>query len=117
MNLDIQKYKNKLENELTRLEKEIQEISQKENGTTWEAIQTETGEDTADREDVAESIENYASNVSITSDLEKNIIDIKEALFKIQSNTYGLCEVCQTEIEEDRLDVLPEARTCKEHMK
>jgi DnaK suppressor protein len=116
MNLDIQKHKNDLEIKLKKLEEEILEVAEKESNSTWEPIETEMGEDTADRVDVSESIENYESNASITSDLEKSIIDIKDALEKIESGTYGICEVCQEPIEEDRLDVEPEARTCKVHM-
>ena len=116
MNIDIQKYKNNLELKLKKLEAEILEVAEKESSSTWEAINTETGEDTADRVDVSESIESYESNASITAELEKSIIDIKDALAKIDSETYGLCEICQTEIEEDRLEVEPEAKTCKLHM-
>jgi DnaK suppressor protein len=116
MNLDIQKNKDILEAELKRLEKEILEVAEKESDSTWEAVQTETGEDAADRGDVAGSIENYESNFSIASDLEKEIIDIKDALAKIESNTYGKCEICQGEIEIERLEANPEARTCELHM-
>ena len=116
MNLDLQKHKTKLEESLKRLEKEILTVSQKASDSTWEGIQTEVGEDTADRQDVAESIENYNDNSSITSEIEKEILDIKNALEKIDGGNYGTCEVCQAEIEEDRLEANPEAKTCKLHM-
>jgi len=115
MNIDIQRHKNILEAELKRLEAEILGVAEKESDLTWEAKQTEDGIAT-EREDVAESMENYESNFSITSTLEKEIVDIKNALDKIDANTYGLCEVCQGEIEEDRLNAKPEARTCELHM-
>jgi hypothetical protein len=35
---------------------------------------------------------------------------------KIDENKYGLCEVCGKEIENDRLEANPSAKTCKEHM-
>lgn len=115
MNLDIQKYKKALEAELAKLEQEITSVAKKE-GEVWEGVQTEVGEDTADSGDVSNSIENYTLNTSITSDLEAKIVDIRNALDKIDANNYGLCEICQGEIEEARLDVEPEARTCELHM-
>jgi DnaK suppressor protein len=117
MNKDIQKHKDNLETNLKKLEGEMLEIAQKENDSTWSAIQTETNIDTADRVDVAESIDNYESNLLTTSSLEREVFDIKDALDKIESNTYGLCEICQKEIEPDRLNVEPQARTCELHMK
>lgn len=116
MNLDMQKYKKILEDKLKRLEGEIIELSEKEGDSTWVGIQTEVGEDTADEGEIADSIENYKINSSITSDLERGIIDIKDALEKIESGKYGVCEICMGEIEEERLTVEPEARTCKLHV-
>ncbi len=116
MNQDTQKYKNKLEAKLKKLEEELLEVAEKEKDSTWEAVQTETDVDTADRVDVAEAIENYESNFSISSMLEKEIFDVKDALAKIESETYGVCEVCQKAIEDERLDAEPQARTCELHM-
>ncbi len=116
MNQDIQKYKNILEDKLKKLEEEIVEIAEKESDSTWEAIQTETNIDTADRQDVADAVENYESNSSITSTLEREIFDVRDALAKIETGTYGVCEVCQKEIETERLDAEPQARTCELHM-
>lgn len=116
MNIDIQKQKDILKAELQRLEKEILEVAEKEGDSVWEAKQTEK-ECAVDREDIADSMENYASNFLITEVLKKEINDIKDALDKIDSNTYGTCEVCQSEIEARRLEVKPEARTCELHMK
>ena len=115
MTIDISKYKTLLEKELSRLEQEISLIAKKEGDSNWEGIQTETNIDTADREDVADGIENYISNETITSDLESDIIEVKEALERINSGDYGNCEVCGKEIEEERLDANPESKTCIEH--
>jgi len=116
MNLDIQKYKKILEAKLEGLEKEVAEISSKESDGTREGIQTEINEDTADGGEVATSMENYELNKSIASSLEEELIQVRDALDKIEAGTYGVCEVCQAEIEEDRLDANPEAKTCKLHI-
>lgn len=36
-----------------------------------------------------------------------------EALQRLDEGTYGICELCRNEISEERLKVLPVARTCK----
>ncbi len=37
---------------------------------------------------------------------------IKDALFRIENNTFGLCESCEEHIPEKRLLVIPECVTC-----
>jgi RNA polymerase-binding transcription factor DksA len=41
---------------------------------------------------------------------------VVHALGKIEAGTYGVCEVSGMDIEEDRLEANPAARTCKAHM-
>ena len=48
--------------------------------------------------------------------LETRYNNIARAITKIKNGAYGNCEICQSEIEEDRLNANPSARTCKEHM-
>ncbi len=62
----------------------------------------------------ASEVEQYASNLAVTQDLEDKLMNIEAALKKIENGTYGVCEMGD-EIEEDRLRALPEARTCKTH--
>lgn len=48
-------------------------------------------------------------------DNEKRIIkDINDALDRIDKGDYGKCEVCSGDIEEERLNFMPYARTCAE---
>jgi DnaK suppressor protein len=37
---------------------------------------------------------------------------IDQALERIKKNTYGVCEVCETELQQKRLDAVPWARHC-----
>ncbi len=48
--------------------------------------------------------------------LENRWNEVRAALKKIEAGTYGICEISGEPIEEDRLEVNPAARTCKEHM-
>ncbi|GFR35039.1 TraR/DksA C4-type zinc finger protein [Thermobrachium celere] len=48
---------------------------------------------------------------------EKSILaKIDQSLKNMEDGTYGLCEICGGEIEEDRLEVIPYASTCKNCM-
>ncbi len=52
---------------------------------------------------------------SLLEQLEAEIGDLDAALRKIDEGTYGICEVCSKEIEPERLEAIPGARTCIEH--
>ncbi len=43
------------------------------------------------------------------------LVEIDAALTRLDSGTYGGCEVCGQPIAEGRLEVRPAARTCLEH--
>jgi RNA polymerase-binding transcription factor DksA len=70
----------------------------------------------ADENVVADSIEEYEENTAITNSLEARYKDVKSGLDKIKHGVFGKCQICQREIEEDRLEANPAARTCKEHI-
>jgi RNA polymerase-binding transcription factor DksA len=51
---------------------------------------------------------NNALKVRQSNDVD----ELEAALTRIEDGTYGRCEFCGGEIDEDRLDVLPQAMTC-----
>lgn len=54
-----------------------------------------------------------AEHLAALKDSHKYIInEIDDALRKIDSNTYGICETCGQMIEPERLEVIPYARNC-----
>ena len=118
MTIDIQNFKSLLQTERERIENELGINAEKITANTedWQAVQKETGEDTGDREDVAEAIESYENNESIVASLKTQLNEVDRALEKISSGTYGKCEIGGEEIEEDRLTANPSARTCKAHI-
>lgn len=118
MNIDIQHFKSLLEAEKTRIDKELKKITSKvgPGEGNIDAIQIETGEDTGDREDVAEAIETYEDNESVVVSLRTELNEINRALDKITAGTYGVCEINGEPIEQERLEADPAARTCKEHI-
>ena len=120
MTIDYEHFKKKLEEEKLLLEQEMEKVGRinPDNPSDWEATPTLGDKDTssADENTVADSIEEYEDNTAIVNTLEKRYNDIKSGLDKIKHGTYGICQVCQKEIEVDRLEANPSARTCKEHI-
>lgn len=88
-------------------------------------VQTETGDwqgssagfegTESDPNDVADQIEELATNVPLVEELEVRHLDVTEALDKMDEGVYGLCEVCNEPIPLDRLKANPSARTDMEH--
>jgi RNA polymerase-binding transcription factor DksA len=61
-------------------------------------------------------VEEYGNNTAILKQLETQLLDVSDALTRIEEGTYGVCEVCGEQIEEGRLNANPAARTCVAHM-
>lgn len=119
MTIDYEHFKEKLEAEKALVEKELEKVGRRnpDNPSDWQATPPADREaDTADENTVADAIEEYEDNVAIIGSLEQRYNDIKSGLDKIKHEVYGLCQICQKEIEADRLEANPSARTCKEHM-
>ncbi len=114
---DTNHFKTLLENELKTLEAELKTVGRKNPSVKgdWEATNTEDV-DEADDGDVAEKIESYEDNRAIVEQLEIQLQAVKSALKKIEDGTYGICEVGGEKIEDDRLEAIPSATTCKQHM-
>lgn len=117
-NLDIGYFKAKLEDELAQVEKRLNEVGRRnpDNQSDWEAEPADMNVDSADPNEVADSIEEFEGNTAVLKELEIRYNDIKDALKKIEEGKYGICEVSGHPIEKDRLEANPAARTCKEHM-
>lgn len=118
MTLDLEHFKAKLESEMKLLEDEMAKIGRKnpDNPSDWEATPpTERDTSSADENTVADAIEGYQDNAAIMSTLEKRYNDLRSGLDKIKHGVYGICQVCKKEIETERLEANPSARTCIEH--
>lgn len=69
--------------------------------------------DLADRADAFNSV-TISEGLSTTQKI--TIEQIRRALQRIKDGDYGKCVICGKEIEKDRLDAVPYADKCKEHM-
>ncbi len=119
MTIDYEHFKKKLEKEKALLEAELEKVGRRnpDRPSDWEATPpTDRDTSQADENTMADSIEGYEDNVAIVRTLEARYNDIKSGLDKIKHNAYGICQVCKKEIETERLEANPSARTCKEHM-
>lgn len=116
--LDIQPFRLQLETELKTLEAELTTLGRKNPSNTddWEATEGALNLDPAEDAEVAEGIEVYENNSAVLNQLEIRYNEVKDALQKITTDSYGFCEICELPIETDRLEANPTARTCKAHM-
>lgn len=65
-----------------------------------------------DEDENASEVEEYTDNLAVEDSLEKQLKEIREALERINNETYGICENCQQEIDIERLKAYPVAKTC-----
>lgn len=117
--INIEEYKNRLLEEKGRVEAELKTVGRinPDNPNDWEPIPGEKDDGTSDLNDFADSYEEYEENTAILKELEIELNDIKDALAKIESGNYGICEVGGEPIEKERLDANPAARTCIKHIR
>ena len=119
MEIDTQKFKEKLEAEMETLRGEMQKVarinpdSEKED---WEAKGADLNVLQADQNQRADVQEGYELNNTLLKDLEVRYNNVKVALERIENGTYGVCSVSGEQIENDRLEANPAATTCKAHI-
>lgn len=116
--MKIQHFKEKLEKEKVRLELELSTIGRQNpnNPNDWEATTEDMDALPADENEVADVFEELNENKSIITQLEAQLRGVDEALEKIENKTFGTCEVCGEEIEVERLEANPSAKTCMKHV-
>lgn len=117
MTNNIDQFKTVLETEKVKLIADLSEIA-KPNPTNvgdWNAVPGDT-EEISMREEVADRLEDNEERENTTKILEQRLREIETALTSIENGTFGKCEVCQNDIEADRLEANPAATTCKAHL-
>ncbi len=115
--MDTKKFKEVLLAEQALLEGELQNIARFNTETNqWEATPDTELMNASDDNDAADRFEDFEERTGMLNTLQSRLTDVKDALIKIENGTYGKCEVCGEDIEADRLEANPAARTNKEHM-
>jgi RNA polymerase-binding transcription factor DksA len=77
------------------------------------------------RGDDLEYDDNFADSAQVAAEMGENRVlydqlrrdldDTEKALERMDEGTYGQCEVCNSQISADRLEVMPATRRCIEH--
>lgn len=118
MDIDTDHFKEKLEKELAILTKELESVGQKNpsNPADWEAKPSDMDISEADRNETADRIESYEENSAILKELETRYNNVKDALKRIEEGTYGVCKIGNEQIELERLEANPPAKTCMKHL-
>lgn len=100
----LDNYKKKLEEERAVLEEELRELEKA----------PDFGDSAADLEtEEVDEAEEFATNLAMIQPLKERLIEVEDALSKIINGGYGVCEKCDSEIDEKLLGVNPESRLCK----
>jgi len=113
----LEQFKDRLTAEKAVLEHELSGIGQRSPTSVggWEATAGGMEIDTADENEVADKFEELEENTGIVKQLEAQLIEVNNALDRIEKGTYGTCEVCGELIETERLEANPSARTSIKH--
>jgi RNA polymerase-binding transcription factor DksA len=110
-------FKKTLISELQTTENELRTLGWRNPATNeWEATGGDVDQTATESDELADRMEEYGENRAEIEEIEIHWRNIKRALEKIEAGTYGVCEISGEEIEEDRLEANPSARTCKAHM-
>ncbi len=115
--INKQDLKKKLEEEKILLESELKSVGKvnPDNPKDWEAKPADLDILPSDENEMADGIEELENNTAILKQLEIRHNQVKDALLRIENDTYGKCEISGEMIEEERLEANPAARTCIEH--
>lgn len=111
-------FKEKLEKEKALLERELKTVGRinPENPADWQPTPAVMDILNSDDNEVADSIEEFESNVAILKQLEIRFNEVKEALSRMEKEEYGKCRIGGEDIEEERLEANPAATTCLKHI-
>lgn len=113
---EIEEFRGALEAEKDSLEEELASHGRVQSDSgDWQGASMGFEGEEADPNDVADQIEELATNIPLVEELEERHKDVEEALEKIEAGTYGTCEECGEEIPADRLEANAAARTCIAH--
>ncbi len=116
--MQIDNLKKQLTQELETITTELKSlgVENPEVEGDWIPTPSEPSDGEPDPNDLGDRSEDWQEVRGVLDLLETRYNNIKRALEKISGGTFGHCEICDKEIEADRLDANPSARTCKEHL-
>ncbi len=115
--LDKKKIKEKLESEREVLLGQIRDIGKLNPETNeWEATPEDLGYRESDQNDMADRFEDFEARSAMIKTLESRLNSILNSLKGLNRESFGRCDICKKDIEMDRMEVNPAAKTCKKHL-
>lgn len=110
MSKPTEKLKKRVEDELDRVNREIQKLKREPRDEELEAL----GDNTplSEEADAASATEERELRTDRLGRLLNRAAALDEALHRISEGTYGLCVDCQRPISPRRLEAVPEAARC-----
>jgi len=108
----IAEMKKRLEEEKTRLERDLSDISHKDPKAPGHFVTDfpESGSNSDD--DNAMEIAEFSDELSLEAKLETELRDTVKALESIEKGKYGICKYCGKEIDQKRLEARPTSSSC-----
>ena len=119
MNLDLNYFRKKLEEEREKLERQLSLIAKRnpENPKDWKPTQPKLNPQASDLTEMADVFEKFETQVITGVALEAQLNEVQDAIGRIENGTCGLCGRDQKPINLERLEANPAAKTCIEHSK
>ncbi len=116
--MNTEHFKERLEEERALITRQLGDIAVEGDDGLWSAKdpRMDVASPQAEANEAADKQEEMEERGEEVSALSERLADVSAALASIEAGTYGACEVCGKDIEEERLEANPAARTCTEHM-
>jgi len=113
--INNERMKERLLKKKKELEMELAKHGKRDAAGEWTGASDEIKTNPADKNEVADQIEDLVTNIPLVEELEGHYRDVLSALERIEQGTYGTCEVGGEQIPLERLEANPAAKTCIAH--
>lgn len=108
----LEELKQKLETERDSVQKQLENIAKKDDIPKGDWETRFPNRENGTMEEEADEVQEYDNLLPVEHSLELKLKAVNDALGKIPQGTYGKCENCGKEIEEERLKAEPSAKLC-----
>ncbi|PJE75588.1 hypothetical protein COV04_04145 [Candidatus Uhrbacteria bacterium CG10_big_fil_rev_8_21_14_0_10_48_11] len=92
----------------TKLLKELGEVA----GKDEDGYKTNFPDYGSEEDENSAEVATFTTNLSVESELEKALRDVRAALKRLDGGTYGKCKYCGEQIDERRLLARPSSSAC-----
>lgn len=102
----------KLQDELAKLEAELSNIAHRNTKASSDAYDADFPSHGDKEDENAAEVAQFSDNLSLESELESALKDVRSALKAIDNGSYGKCKYCHQEIDTQRLLARPTSTSC-----